>query len=343
MPQAIDLRSDTVTRPTPEMLEAMMVAEVGDDVFGEDPTARRLEKKVAGLLGKDRGLFVPSGVMGNQLAIRLLTDPGDEVLCELDAHIAHYESGAPAAISGVLLRTIAGRRGTIPPSEVAAHLRHGHEWEARSRLLCVENTHNRAGGTVVSLRDIQTLCQEARRHDLALHLDGARLWNASIASGIAEREYAAGFDTVVVCLSKGLGAPVGSVLAGPADLMTRARRIRKMLGGGMRQIGFLAAAGLYALEHHRQRLAEDHHHARILAEGIDTVAGLHIDPTEVDTNIVMFRTDDPAAEVVGRLAETGILMVPFGPRTIRATTHLDVSAVDIEVAISQMQRIFGRK
>ena len=281
--------------------------------------------------------------MGNQIALKLHTQPGDEVLCEADCHIAHYESGAPAALSGVLLRTISGTRGVIRPGQIAGHLRQGHEWEARSSLLCVENTHNRAGGTITSLRDIEAVCREARDHGLSLHLDGARIWNAAVATGIAEREYADGFDTVTVCLSKGLGAPIGSVLAGSADTVKRARRIRKMLGGGMRQIGFLAAAGLYAIEHQRERLTEDHHNARILAEGIATVEGLHIDPTEVDTNIVMFDSDKPASDVVGRLEEVGILMVPFGPNKIRATTHHDVSDVDIEIVISQMQAVFGRR
>lgn len=343
MSKTIDLRSDTVTRPSPAMREAMMEAEVGDDVFGEDPTAARLEARIAEILGKEAALFVPSGTMANQLAIRLHTQPGDEVLCEIDCHIAHYESGAPAALSGVLLRTIQGKRGVIHPDQVAGHLRHGHEWEARSRLLCIENTHNRAGGTIASMRDIQSVCAEARGNGLALHLDGARLWNASVATGIPEKHYAAGFDTVSVCLSKGLGAPVGSLLAGEKETIERARRFRKMFGGGMRQIGFLAAAGLFALDHQRDRLADDHLNARILAEGIDTVAGLHIDPTEVDTNIVMFTSEVPASDVIGRLAEVGIQMVPFGPKTVRATTHHDVSDVDIEVVISHMQSLFGRK
>ncbi len=343
MSNSIDLRSDTVTRPTPEMREAMMQAEVGDDVFAEDPTAIQLEATIAEVVGKEAAVFVPSGTMGNQLAIRLHTQPGDEVLCEADCHIAHYESGAPAALSGVLLRTIQGKRGSIAARQIADHVRHGYEWEARSSLLCVENTHNRAGGTIISIDDIRAVCKESRRHGLALHLDGARIWNATAATGIPEKEYAAGFDTVSVCLSKGLGAPVGSLLAGSRELIARARRFRKMFGGGMRQIGFLAAAGLYALEHRRGRLVDDHQNARILAEGIDTVAGLHIDPTNVDTNIVMFSSDDPASDVVDRLAEVGILMIPFGANKIRATTHHDVSDLDIEVVISHMQAIFGRR
>jgi len=343
MSNSIDLRSDTVTRPTPEMREAMMQAEVGDDVFGEDPTAIQLEAAVAEMLGKEASVFVPSGTMGNQIALKLHTQPGDEVLCEVDCHIAHYESGAPAALSGVLLRTIQGRRGSIRAGQIADHLRHGHEWEARSSLLCVENTHNRAGGTIISIDDIRAVCKESRSHGLALHLDGARIWNATAATGIPEKEYATGFDTVSVCLSKGLGAPVGSLLAGSHEMIARARRFRKMFGGGMRQIGFLAAAGLFAMEHHRERLVDDHQNARILAEGIDTVAGLHIDPTDVDTNIVMFSSDDPASDVIGRLAEVGILMVPFGSNKVRATTHHDVSGLDIEIVISQMQAIFGRR
>jgi threonine aldolase len=343
MTSPIDLRSDTITRPSPEMRTAMMEAEVGDDVFAEDPSAIRLEAEVSKILGKEAGVFVPSGTMGNQLAIKLHTQPGDEVLCEIDCHIAHYESGAPAALSGVLLRTIQGKRGVIGAGQIGTHVRQGHDWEATSRLLCIENTHNRAGGTISAIGDILAVCKEGRRHGLALHLDGARIWNATAATGITEKEYADPFDTVSVCLSKGLGAPVGSVLVGSAETIARARRFRKMFGGGMRQIGFLAAAGLHALEHQRERLVDDHRNARVLAEGIDTVAGLHIDPSEVDTNIVMFTSDDPASVAVGRLSEVGILMVPFGPNKIRATTHHDVSSLEIEVVISQMQSIFGRR
>lgn len=339
----IDLRSDTVTRPCAAMREAMFAAEVGDDVFEEDPTALQLETTTAAILGKEAALFVPSGTMGNQLAIKLQTQPGDEVLCEADCHVAHYESGAPAALSGVLLRTITGKRGVIPAEQIQDFVRSGQEWEARSSLLCIENTHNRAGGTIYPLDDLLRVCAEARKHGLALHLDGARLWNATAATGIPESEYAAPFDTVSVCLSKGLGAPVGSLIAGKYEMIRRARRFRKMFGGGMRQIGFLAAAGLYALEHHRLRLIEDHSNAFALAEGAAAVAGFRVDPSDVDTNIVMIDTEAPARDVLAKLDEVGILMVPFGPNRIRATTHHDVSSLDIEIAVSQLQSLFGRK
>lgn len=338
---AIDLRSDTVTRPSPGMRRAMYEAEVGDDVFGEDPTAIALEKEVARLLGKETAVFVPSGTMGNQLAIRLHTQPGDEVLCEADSHIAHYESGAPAALSGVLLRTIHGKRGAISPQQVREHVRGGHEWEARSSLLALENTHNRAGGAIYPLKDILAACEEARNLGLALHLDGTRLWNASAATGIPEAEFAAPFDTVSVCLSKGLGAPVGSLLAGSEKVMAGARRFRKMFGGGMRQIGILAAAGLYALEHHKADLPRDHARAARLADCIAALPGLEIDSPAAETNIVLFRVKaGNAVQAVARLAELGVLMVPFGPTTIRASLHRDLSDEDVNRAIEVLQNLF---
>ena len=247
----IDLRSDTVTVPSPAMRQAMFEAEVGDDVFGEDPTVVRLEARVAELLGKEAALFVPTGVMGNQIALHVHTRPGDEVLLAERSHIYHYESGAPAALSGVQLRPLGDARGTVTADDVVAGTRGGYDWEPRTRLLCLENTVNKAGGLVYPQDVAEEACAEAHARGLATHLDGARLWNAAVASGRLEAELAAPFDTVNVCLSKGLGAPVGSVLAGPADLMRRARRVRKMLGGGMRQVGILAAAGLHALQHHR--------------------------------------------------------------------------------------------
>ncbi|MGA7303237.1 MAG: GntG family PLP-dependent aldolase [Rhodothermales bacterium] len=342
MSAVVDLRSDTVTRPSEEMRRAMFEAVVGDDVFGEDPTAIALEEEVARILGKEAALFVTSGTMGNQIAIRLHTQPGDEVICEAGSHIAHYEAGAPAALSGVLLRSVEGHRGVITPVQIRGQARHGFDWEARTRLLSLENTHNRAGGAVFPLRQLQEACAAGRELGLALHLDGARLWNASAATGIAEARFAEPFDTVSVCLSKGLGAPVGSVLAGSAETIRRARRIRKMLGGGMRQIGMLAAAGLYALEHHRASLLDDHAKARKLADTIAALPKLEIDEPGAETNIVMFNVkEETANDALDALTKRGVLMVPFGPTTIRASAHRDVSHDDIDRVIDILKELFG--
>ncbi len=339
----IDLRSDTVTRPTEGMRRAMYEAEVGDDVFGEDPTVRRLQQTVASLLGKEAALFVPSGVMGNQLALKVHTQPGDEVLLEATSHIFNYESGAPGLLSGVVTRTLTGEDGVLTGRQVADAVRPGYYWLARTRLVCLENTLNQAGGRVYPMENLRAITEVARARGLGSHLDGARLWNATAATGIPEQDYAAPFDTVSVSLSKGLGAPVGSVLAGPKDLITEAHRYRKMWGGGMRQAGILAAAGLYALEHHRARLAADHDKARRLAEGIAELPGFSLDPARVQTNIVIFDVDHgDALRTLGELKAEGVLMVPFGPATIRATTHLDVSMDDVEAALAIMRRLYGR-
>lgn len=331
----IDLRSDTVTRPGPEMRRVMAEAEVGDDVFGEDPTARKLQERIADLLGKEAALFVPSGHMGNQVAIRVHTRPGDEVIVEADAHIAHYESAAGAALSGIQLRSVACEGGILEPDKVEDAVRAGYYWEPRSRLVAVENTANKAGGRIYSIERIRDLAAVARKHSLAMHLDGARLWNASVATGTSEADFAAPFDSVTVCLSKGLGAPVGSVLAGSAAFIEEAHRARKMYGGGMRQIGILAAAGLYALEHHRRSLAVDHERARRLAESLAQMKRVSLDLRAVETNIVMFDVAEglDALGVVDRLKSAGILLSPFGPKTIRITTHRDLSDDDIDEAL----------
>ncbi|NBC17758.1 MAG: aminotransferase class I/II-fold pyridoxal phosphate-dependent enzyme [Bacteroidetes bacterium] len=340
----IDLRSDTVTRPTPAMRQAMAEADVGDDVFGEDPTVNRLQDTVAELLGKDAALFVPSGVMGNQLGLKVHTNPGDEVIVERQCHIFNYESGAPGLLSGVQLHVVDGTKGICTPETIEAAIRPGYYWEAPSRLLCLENTINKAGGVVYPLERLQALAELAHEHDLSTHLDGARLWNASAASGIPERDYAAPFDTISVCLSKGLGAPVGSLIVGSDALIEQAHRYRKLFGGGMRQVGVLAAAGLHALDQHRPRLAEDHAKARRLAEGIADLDAFSIDLDTVETNIVMFDVvDGPAQPVLESLREDDVYMVPFGPSTIRATTHLDVTMDDIDDVVSVMRRRFGRR
>ncbi len=338
MNRVIDLRSDTVTKPTPAMRRAMAAAEVGDDVFGDDPTVQRLQSRVAEVLGQEAALFVPSGTMANQLAVRVHTQPGDEILLDANAHIYFYEAGAPAALSGVMCRCLAGTRGVFTGADVAAALRPADDHFPPTRLVCVENTHNRGGGKVWPLDRLSEVAATARQHGLKLHLDGARLWNASVASGVPERAYAALFDTVSVCFSKGLGAPIGSALTGSRESIARARRFRKQFGGGMRQVGIIAAGALHALEHHRERLAEDHANARRLATALAEMPGLEIDPATVETNLVYFRvTRVPAAGLVAQLKAAGVLVLASGPDTVRAVTNLEVTAADIETAIAALQ------
>jgi threonine aldolase len=340
--QPIDLRSDTITKPTPAMREAMARAEVGDDVFGDDPTVLELEAETATLLGKEAALYTPSGTMANQLAIRSHTEPGDEVLVEANAHLYYYESGGPAALSGVMCRCLNGQRGVFNGTDVETALRPPDAHFPRTRLVCIENTHNRGGGKVWPLPQVREVAATARKHGLLLHLDGARLWNATAATGIAERDYAAVFDTVSVCFSKGLGAPVGSALAGSKSFIERARRFRKMFGGGMRQAGIIAAGALYALEHHIDRLADDHATARILADAVRQCAGLRLDPEQVDTNMVIFRVDPAlgtAADMVGALRERGVLVLATSPVKIRAVTHLDVDEAQVRRAGQIIQEV----
>ncbi len=335
----IDLRSDTVTRPTPAMRQAMAAAEVGDDVFGDDPAVAALERRTAELLGKEAACYMPSGTMTNQVALRVHTEPGDEVLMEASAHVYLFEGGAPAALSGVTCRLLPGRQGIFTGADVRAVLRPGNVHFPPTKLVCVENTHNVGGGSIWSLAAVADVVGAAREAGLRTHLDGARLWNAAVATGIAEREYARDFDSVSVCFSKGLGAPVGSALAGTRAFIERARRFRKQFGGGMRQAGVIAAGALYALDHHRLRLAEDHANARLLAEGVATLPGVSIDPATVQTNIVFFEvTGMPAAELADRLREAGVLMLARGTR-IRALTHLDVSRDQIVETLAIMGRI----
>ncbi len=332
----VDLRSDTVTRPTPAMRRAILEAEVGDDVFGDDPTVLALERRVAELAGKEAALYVPSGTMGNQLAVKCHTEPGDEVLLELESHIFLYEQGGLGANSGCLAHLVPGERGLITPAQVAAAVRDpADDHVARVRLLCVENTHNRQGGVIVPLERLQAVAAVARAHGVAVHLDGARLWNASVASGIPLRDWAATADSVMMCFSKGLGAPVGSILAGPADFVRRAHRVRKRWGGGMRQVGILAAACLHALDHHLERLAEDHRRAKTLAAGFAQAAGVRV--VEPETNIVIVTLEHPALEpaaVLGALEARGVRMVSFGARRLRAITHLDVDDAGVARAVA---------
>jgi len=338
----IDLRSDTVTRPTPEMRRAMAEAEVGDDVLGDDPTVARLEARVCRILGKEAAVYMPSGTMTNQAAIRTWTEPGDEIILEATAHSYFYESGGPAALAGVMCRLIQGERGLFTADQVRAVLRPRNEHFPPAKLVCVENTHNRGGGSVWPLEQIAEVDAAAREAGLATHLDGARLWNAAVASGVTEAEYAGHFDSVSVCFSKGLGAPVGSALAGDAEFVTRARRFRKMFGGGMRQAGIIAAGALYALEHHRDRLAQDHANAKRLAEGIAALPGIDIDPATVETNIVIFRvTGMPVAELVERLGAADVLVLARDAESIRAVTNLNVTADQVEQAIERFTAILA--
>ena len=335
----IDLRSDTVTRPSVGMRRAIADAEVGDDVFGEDPTTKALEETVAELLGKESALFVPSGTMGNQLAIHTQTQPGDEVIVERQNHIFNYESGAAGSLNGVTLHVIQGKHGRFSRDQFLNALRSGNYWESRSTLLCLENTLNIAGGLLYPLEELQELADCAHSHGMACHLDGARLWNASIATQIPPSQYADPFDTVTVCLSKGLGAPVGSVFAGSSSIIRRAHRRRKELGAGMRQSGVLAAAGLYALEHHLSALEQDHTHAQRLADGLRAFPQLEVPCPQ--TNIVLIHLLD-ATITVGDLLQDlrtqGIGMVTVGPDIIRATVHRDLSTEDIDTAILGMER-----
>ncbi|HSH75800.1 MAG TPA: GntG family PLP-dependent aldolase [Longimicrobiales bacterium] len=336
----IDLRSDTVTRPTPAMRAAMADAEVGDDVYGEDPTVRELEARTAEILGKDAAVFVPTGTMSNQIAVRTQTEPGDLVLIEGSSHIVRNEGGGAAAISGVTVAPLPGTRGIFGPDEVDAAVGVPHRFQpstlaARPRLLCVENTHNAGGGAVWPLDAIRAVSEAGRRHGLALHLDGARLWHASAASGVPERDFAEPFDTVNVCFSKGLGAPVGSALVGSAKSVERARRFKQQLGGGFRQAGILAAAALYALDHHRPQLATDLRNARAFAEGMASLEGIDLDPDQVQSNIVRFSvTAGTAADFADRCYDAGVHMIPGGGRGVRAVIHRDVDANQVARAVS---------
>lgn len=331
----IDLRSDTVTRPTDAMRAAMASAEVGDDVYGEDPTVRALEERVAGLFGHEDALFTPTGSLANVLAVAALVAPGQEVLCEARAHIARAELGAHGAINGLTMRTWSHPRGQLDLAAIedlfAPDL---GPFFVRTTAISVENTHNFAGGTVVPLADLKALRAFADAQGVAVHLDGARIWNAHVATGTPLAEYGAVADVMAVCLSKGLGAPVGSLLLGSREQMLEARVRRKRLGAGMRQAGILAAAGLHALDHHVDRLADDHTHARLLAEACG------VDPETVDTNIVALdRADAPA--FVASAREAGVLISAVGARTIRLVTHLDVSRADAEQAAGALAKLVG--
>ncbi len=338
----VDLRSDTITQPTPAMLKAMTSAPLGDDVLGDDPTVLSLQDRIAEMLGKEAACFVPSGTMANQVAIRASTEPGDQIIAHSESHIYKYESGAPAALSGCSFCFVYGDKGQFNPNDVTAAIQPQDAHFPKSALVVLENTHNRAGGTIWPLDRIEAVTTRAREHGLATHLDGARLFNASVASGVDLSEYAKHFDTISMCFSKGLGAPVGSIVTGSASLISRVHRFRKLFGGTMRQSGLLAAAALYALDHHIERLSEDHANAKELAQGLEQIEGLKINVDDVHTNIVCFEVDasiGPASMICSRLEETGVRLFDIGPQLLRAVTHLGVVQSDIPVAIKKIKAV----
>lgn len=343
MNELIDLRSDTVTRPTPGMRKAMAEAEVGDDVYGEDPTVNKLQEKVAELLGKPAALFVPSGVMSNQLAIKAHTQPGDEVIVEQNSHIFNYETAAPSLLSSVQLHAVLGERGVLRATQIAPAVRPSAYYMPRTSLVCLENTHNRAGGTIYPLEVIKQVYAFTKAIGLKLHLDGARIWNAWVATGIHPKEYAQYFDSVSVCFSKGLGAPVGSALVGSEELIQRARKFRKIFGGGMRQAGIIASGALYAMEHHVERLKEDHEKARWFAEEISKIPTVVIDKESVQTNIVVIdieKTGKPINDVLAMLKMRNVLLSDASYTSLRAVMHMDVSLEQVKAAASVFAEIF---
>ena len=338
----IDLRSDTVSKPSPEMRRAMAEAEVGDDVFGEDPSVNRLQELAAQLLGKEAALYVPSGTMANQISIKVHTQPGDEIIMERTSHPFNSESGGLAALSGVQINLLDGQRGVLAAEQVAGVIRHGNDvHNAPTRLVSLENTHNRGGGAVYPVDRIREIHGVARAEGLAMHLDGARLLNASVASGLPAPEITQYFDSCTLCLSKGLGAPVGSVIAASEAFIDRAQRYRKMFGGGMRQAGILAAAAIYALENNIERLADDHQNAKLLAELISNAPGLRVEPSNVETNIIYLRLDPDEACVdapglAAAMRRHGVQALAMGSHGMRLVTHLDVSREEVERAADIM-------
>jgi threonine aldolase len=341
----IDLRSDTVTKPSPGMRKAMAEAEVGDDVYGEDPTMNKLQERVADMLGKEAALFMPSGTMTNQAALKAYTQPGDEIIIERGSHLPNHEAGGMAANAGVQTYVLDGDHGIIDAEQVEKAVRFPDVHFPPTRLVWIENTHNRGGGVVFPLEKMREIKSVAQNYDLAFHMDGARLFNACVASDIPAEEYAKQVDSLSFCFSKGLGAPVGSILAGQKDFITRAFRYRKMFGGAMRQAGILAAAALYALDHNIERLAEDHGNAQRLAEGLAEIDGIRIENEPVETNLVFFdisETGKNVIEIMNDCRELGVLLNPEDYSTMRAVTHLDVSADDIDQAIEVFKKAIGK-
>lgn len=339
----IDLRSDTVTRPTPEMRRAMAEAEVGDDVFGDDPTVNELQELAAGMLGKEAGLFVPTGSMGNQVAMGAMARPGDEVVCESGAHFLHYEGGSVAAHLGLVARPLPGAHGVISESQVTAAVRPGSEHNPRTAVVAIENTHNSAGGRVFPLDTARAISAVCRERGVGVHLDGARLFNAQAATGLPASEWAACADTVTFCFSKGLGAPIGSMVVSTKDRIAEARRLRKRLGGGMRQVGVIAAAARVALTSGVDRLAEDHANARRLAEGLAEIDADAVDMAAVETNMVYvnlrpFGLSGP--QVMEEMRKEGVITIALAPDAMRLVTHRDVSAEDVETSLKAFRKLF---
>ena len=338
-PGTIDLRSDTVTHPTPAMREAMARAEVGDDVFGEDPTVRRLESMAAELMGKEAAVFVASGTMGNLTCLLAHCQRGDEAIVGSEAHLLHHEVGGAAGLAGIQLRPVPNDvRGWLDLDAVEGTIRGENIHFPRTALVCLENSHNRCGGGVLTPEATAEIARLAHRSGAAVHLDGARIFNAAVALGLPASRLSAEVDSVTFCLSKGLAAPVGSLVCGSADFIARARKARKALGGGMRQVGVIAAAGVVALESMIERLAEDHEHARLLAQGLAQIPGVRIDPDRVQTNIVVFDVDDGAA-CRRRLGDVGVLATGFGPSRVRMVTHYGISRRDIDEALERMRSV----
>ncbi len=330
----IDLRSDTVTTPTEGMWDAMYKAPVGDDVFGEDPGLKALEEKIARLFGMEGGVFVPSGTMGNQIGLKVHTQPADEVIIDENAHIYHSEGAAGGLISGIQLRPVRGERGVLTAAQVNAAVREQNDWDPHSRVVALENTSNKGGGTCYPLETIREIFHFTREKELALHLDGARIWNAAVATGTQLADYGSLCDTISVCFSKGLGAPVGSMLLGSRDVIKKARRFRKILGGGMRQAGMLAAAASYAVDHHYEKLEHDHRKAKKLAETVVSSPFFEVEPSHVETNIVLFRVIRGSVEnALAWFLSQDVAMIPFGENTIRATFHFQISESDLEKAM----------
>ena len=341
--KTIDLRSDTVTRPSEEMRRAMLTAEVGDDVFGDDPTGIVLEQHVADLFEREASLYVPSGTMANQICLKANTRPGWELLCERECHVVNYEVAGPVVHAGLLVNLLTTERGMIPAGMVRENVRIKSLHSPETRIVALENTHNRHGGTVLPQDEIERVREVCDEFDLILHLDGARIWNAHIATGLSLPELTRSFDTVSVCLSKGLGAPIGSMILGTRKFVEICRRERKLFGGAMRQVGIIAAAGLFAVKNNIARLAEDHANARLLAEGLQSISILNVDLSRVETNIVVADVigEESAESVLGRLKSVGVWAVPFGPKKIRMVTHLDVTRADCEEALERIKKLMS--
>ena len=337
----IDLRSDTITKPSQAMRQAMFEAEVGDDVFGEDPTVNNLQEKCAEISGKEKALYVPSGCMANQLAVKAHTMPGDEVICESECHIFNYETAAPAILSNVQMMTVRGEYGVMQLHEIKKYVRTKEYYFPKTRLICLENTHNRAGGVIQPIEVIKEISKFAKENGIMMHMDGARIFNASIETGISVKDYASYFDSISFCFSKGLGAPVGSILCGSEEFIAIAHKWRKIIGGGMRQVGILAAAALYALENNTKRLKEDNDKAKYFAKEISKIKEIDINLDKVHTNILIFANSKYSkSDLMAKFKEKGVLISAGSFDNLRAVFHLDVSMEEVEIAVKLFKELF---